>query len=133
MATPGRLPLSTIMRDMAVTLLKNARATPSSEAFHAALLCAHVAWNRSLGERVEARDYARMLRVFERSKSDMWSELRSDDPETLIRELEPYRRQRHPDDARLILVCGMRPAGRETKIHVDWIDRDDRPAEHPPA
>ncbi len=54
--------MSQILKEMAMTLLKDPRAIPSSEAGHAALLPAHVAWNRSIGQKFsshavrEARD-----------------------------------------------------------------------------
>jgi hypothetical protein len=42
-----RRPLSAIIKEMSLTIFGHPEAVPSSEAAHAALLLAHVAWNRS--------------------------------------------------------------------------------------
>lgn len=109
-------PLSGILKDMAFTVLRRPEAVPSSEAAHAALLFAHLAWNR----RVDARtpDYRPMLSEFEASNPNLWAELTSTDPEALITQLAAYRERHHRNDHRYLVVCGM----RGEQVHAEWTE-----------
>ena len=109
-----RRPLSAIMKDMAFTILRRPEAVPSSEAAHAALLLAHLAWNRRVDTRMP--DYRPMLGDFEASNPNLWAELISTDPEALITQLAAYRERHHPDDHRYLVVCGMRGEQVHTEL-----------------
>lgn len=78
--------------------LRRPEAVPSSEAAHAALLFAHIAWNRCAD--TERPDYRPILSEFEESNPHLWDELKSADPEELIAELAAYRERRPPSGAR---------------------------------
>jgi len=110
--------LSDILKEMACTVLAQPEAEPSSEAPHAALLFAHVAWNRAVASEAPGVDYRFVLRQFEVSNPRLWNELRSSDAEALITELVAYKRAHHRNDRRQVLVCGMLGAN----VHVEWVD-----------
>ena len=74
-------PLSAIIKEMAVAALRQPKAAPSSEAAHAALLFAHVAWNQAGPVGAPGADYRPMLRDFEASNPRLWNELKSSDAE----------------------------------------------------
>jgi hypothetical protein len=111
--------LSGILMELAQTAFVDPRAIPSSEAAHAALLFAEVAWNRTLGH--DGVGYKDMLKVFVRSNPNLWTELRSRDPEVLIEPMRQAKLSRYPTDVRVIIVCGM----REGNVHVEWCDEKD--------
>lgn len=113
-----RRPLSAIIKELSLTVLRQPEAVPSSEAAHAALLFAHVAWNRSRAIGVSATDYGPMLRQFEASNPRLWNELKSSDAELLIAELAAYKQAHYSNDHRHIVVCGM----RGDNVHVEWIE-----------
>ena len=100
---------------MACTVLRQPEAQPSSEAAHAALLLAHVAWNRAAG--FGTPDYRPILREFETSNAGLWNELTSSDAEVLIAALGRYKQVHHLHDHRQVVVCGM----RGDNVHVEWI------------
>ena len=113
--------LSGIMKELALMSFHNPHAVPSSEAAHAALLFAQVAWNRALGYDMEA--YQELLKVFLRSNANLWSELRSRDAEALIETMRQAKEQRYSADRRVIVVCGM----REESVHVEWCEEKNYP------
>jgi hypothetical protein len=104
--------------EMSCTVLSQPEAVPSSEAAHAALLFAHVAWNRAAAPGERGPDYRPMLREFEVSNQHLWKELKSSDAEALITELVAYKQGHHPNDRRRVVVCGM----RSDNVHVEWIE-----------
>lgn len=79
--------MSEIFKEMALTVMKNPKSTPSSEAAHAALLLTHVAWSRAVGETFPDLECKKGLRMFEKSRANLWNELRSRNWKVLIREL----------------------------------------------
>jgi hypothetical protein len=111
--------MSDIMKELAISCLKNPNRIPSSEAAHVSLLLAQVAWNRSLKQKMS--DYKKMLKVFLRLNPRLWKELKSNKPEKMIHRLQKIKVERYPEDTRLILVCGIR-AGN---VHVEWCERED--------
>lgn len=113
--------LSAIMKELAILCFKNPNKLPSSEAAHASLLFAQVAWNRSLKH--DLYDYRKLLKVFLRSNPKLWSELKSKKSEILIKKLQKIKETRYPEDTRVILVCGM----REGNVHVEWCGEKDFP------
>jgi hypothetical protein len=113
--------MSEIMKELALRCFRNPEAVPSSEAAHAALLFAHVAWNRTLG--LDTQDYKGVLKAFLRSNPNLWSEFRSPNAETLIEMLRQAKEERFLADRRVIIVCGM----REENVHVEWCKEEDYP------
>jgi len=118
--TVGRK-MSEIMKELALMCLRDPQAIPSSEAAHAALLFAQVAWNRALG--YDMNVYEEVLNVFLCSKPTLWSELRSRDAETLIEAMCQAKELRYSTDRRVVVVCGM----REGNVHVEWCEEKDYP------
>ena len=111
--------MSEIMKTMAEMLLGELERTPSSEAAHAALLLANVAWNRAIRAKEGLAPYNKVLKEFEKSNPNFWSELRSSNTEEMIAELVLYKQQNHADDCRRVTVCGI----RNGNIHVEWTEK----------
>lgn len=111
--------MSAIMKELALMGFRDPQAIPSSEAAHAALLFAQVAWNRALGH--DSQAYRELLKVFLRSNPDLWSELRSSDAESLIEIMRQAKEQRYSRDRRVVVICGM----REENVHVEWCEEKD--------
>lgn len=111
-------PMSEILKEMALTVFVRPEATPSSEAASAALLFAHVAWNRANGDEIADATYRSVLADMEISKPDFWKELKSDDAEAIILELIAYKNRHYPHDSRMVLGCGT----IGNKVRVEWID-----------
>ena len=116
MATkPGKM--SDIMLEMAQVLLREPSKVPTSEAMHAALFFANIAWNDCVGL-VHPRDgYRNVWETFEEDNPALWNELKSNDINAMIDELVGYKKQHYPEDRRRILTCGI-PDG---KIRVEWV------------
>jgi len=113
--------MSDIMKELALVSFRDPQTVPSSEAAHVALLLAHVAWNRALGN--DIRDYRKLLKVFLRSNPNLWSELCSCDTETLIETMRKAKEKSYPVDRRVVVVCGM----REGNVRVEWCEEKDYP------
>ena len=113
--------MSEIMKELALMCFRAPQAVTSSEAAHAALLLAQVAWNRALGH--DIRPYRELLKFFLRSNPNLWSELRSHDAESLIEILRCVKEKRYPMDRRVVIVCGM----RGENVHVEWCEEKDYP------
>jgi hypothetical protein len=111
--------MSDIFKEMALTLFRVPNAIPSPEAAHATPLLTHVAWNRALGETFPDVECRRILRQFEKSRPALWVELRSRDWKSMINDLIEYKKERYPDDKRIVVVCGINP---QKNIHVEWHD-----------
>src|SRR4051794_9089712 len=109
--------MSEIMKEMAELLLRNPRVPPSSEAMHAGLLLANVAWNKSLGLVDSNAGYRSILQLFAAENPRFWNEFKSRDTDAMIEELVRYKKTHHPNDGRRILSCGM----PEEKVRVEWI------------
>ena len=108
--------MSEIFKEMALIVMKDPKSTPSSEAAHTALLLAHVAWNRAIGETFTDIECKRILRKFEKSRRTLWIELRSRDWKSLISALMDYKNKNYREDNRIVVICGM----REGNVHVEW-------------
>ena len=94
----------------------------SSEGAAAALLLAHVAWNRAVdplgGDQVGY--YRKVLRALEAENPNCLRELKATDCEALIQDLVKLKATRYPTDDRIIRVCGLTA---EHKVHVEWHPR----------
>jgi len=110
--------LSAIIIEMAETVLARPGNMVCDEAAHAALLLAHVAWNREIqADGPPTREqYEILLKEFAKSNREFVKDLRSDDFDALIAELRLYKRRRYPKDPRFISVCGTTPKG---SVHVE--------------
>lgn len=121
MGDGARPKLSERLKEIALSALRDPEAVPSSAAAHAALLFAHVGWNRALGHL--GGGYETILHGVTGGREDFWSELRSADPEVLIEAAREAELAKYPDDRRVVLVCGI-PDGR---VHVEWCEAEDFP------
>jgi hypothetical protein len=108
--------MSEALRRIAEMSFRDPEARPSSEAAHAALLFAHVGWNRALGFGVDG--YEVILRQFVESRPQLWSELRSSDPHVLIEAAYDAKLSLYAADRRVVLVCGI----RDERVHVEWCE-----------
>ena len=111
--------MSEIFKEMALTLFRNPKSIPSTEAAYAALLFTHVAWNRAVGETFTDGECRKVLRTFEKSRRSLWAELRSRDWHVMINELIAYKNAHYPNDQRIVVVCGMTA---KKNVHVEWMD-----------
>ena len=121
---PGRTErkMSRILKEMAKTLLKDPGAIPSSEAQHAALLLSHVAWNRAIGEAFTDSACREVLRELEKSRPSLWNEFATNNWKSMVGDLIRYKKIHHPDDTRVVVVCGIRDPG---VVRVEWRYRDE--------
>ncbi len=119
MKTPRKM--SEIMKRMAESVLLDP-GNESGEAFQAALLLSHIAWNRSLGNDWGTRQYRSILSEMEMENPELWGELADTDAEALICSLMEFKNMHYPEDRRNLVVCGM----REGNVHTEWTDPEDR-------
>ncbi len=118
--TPKRPALSAIMIEFAQEILAQPLEMTSGEGAHCALALAQVAWNREIepdGIYAGAAQYLQLLATFEADNPQARADLASYDCEALIEQLRRRKRERYPDDDRLIHVCGTTPEGN---VHVEW-------------
>ena len=114
--------LSAIMIELAEQVLAQPVNDTSDEGFHAALLLAHVAWNRTVepNEADTHGHYHDVLAHLERENPKTRGDLKSYDCEELIGELMQFKRTHYPEDDRFIYVCG---TTQEGNVHVEWIHK----------
>jgi hypothetical protein len=114
------------MSKLILALAEQALAQPteksSREAVAAALLLAHVAWNRAVdplgGDQVGY--YRKVLGALEVENPKCLRELKATDCEALIKELVKIKTTRYSGDDRIIRVCGLTP---KNNVHVEWQHR----------
>jgi hypothetical protein len=114
--------LSKVILGLAERVLAQPSEKTSSEGAAAALLLAHVAWNRAVdplgGDQVGY--YRKVLSALEGENPNCRRELKCMDCEAMIQELMRLKLALYPTDDRIILVCGLTP---ESKVHVEWHHR----------
>lgn len=110
--------MSDIMKEMAERLLQNPNAVPSSEAFHAALFFANLAWNECVGLDAERERTKNVWQMLEAENPNLWDELKSKDIDAMVDELVEYKRAHFPDDRRRIIACG---GTDHSTIRVEWL------------
>ena len=117
--------LSAILIEMTEKILARPARKTSDEGLHAALLLAHVAWNRAvdISEAGTGRGYLDALAKWEKENPAMRAELKSCNCEELIERLIAFKEKRYADDNRFIHVCGTVPSGN---VHVEWTYREIR-------
>lgn len=108
--------MSEIILEMATTLLKHPDAFPSTEAAHAALLFAHIAWNKAIGIKITDKGYRNVLKEFKTSNPKLWDEFKLTNHKEIIESLISFKNDHYPEDSRVIQVCGM----RGVNVHVEW-------------
>ena len=106
--------LSGVIKAIAEHLLSKSHPLPTSEAAHAALLCAHAGWNRALGYPLIG--YELVLATLEVDRPSFWQELKARNAAELIALAETQKARLWSDDRRVILVCGI----VDEKVHVEW-------------
>lgn len=110
--------LSEIMIEMGKSILKNPDGIPSSEAAHAVLFLANVAWNTELGKNIPSKlGLQTAIDEFEGANKKFWSELKSTDTDELILGLRQFKKDYYPNDTRVIVRCGTNQRGN---IQVEW-------------
>ena len=114
----AEMPMSGIVKEMALTTLIGPESVPSSEAAGAALLLSHVAWQRANGDHITLKMYRLILAEMQRVKPDFWKELKAADPEKLIAALVIYKSQNYPSDKRKVVACGT----YDNKVRAEWTD-----------
>ena len=114
--------MSKVLLGLAERLLAQPAAKTSSEGCAAALLPAHVAWNRAVdplgGDQVG--QYRKALAVFKAENPKCLQELKSADCEAMIQELVDLKRALYPDDDRIIGLCALTP---QQTVRVEWHHR----------
>jgi hypothetical protein len=114
--------MSEIILGLAEQVLVQPTEKSTREAVAAALLLAHVAWNRAVdplgGDQVGY--YRKVLGALEAENPKCLRELKSTDCEAVIQDLVKLKSTRYPKDDRIIRVCGITP---ENSVHVEWHHR----------
>lgn len=115
----NKVKLSEIMIEMAKLLLKEPEETPNSEACHAALLLASIAWNREIvGDDFQSNNqYDIFIKEIEKYNPLLWDEFISLDYEDMILKLRKYKRNKYLFDTREIISCG---TNKRENIEVKW-------------
>ncbi len=115
--------MSKVLVDLAERLLAQPAEETSSEGCAAALLLAHVAWNRAVdplgGDQIG--QYRKGLAAFQAENPKCFKELKSTDWETMIQQLVTLKRALDPGDDRIISLCAM--TSQQT-VRVEWHHRD---------
>ena len=114
--------MSTVILGLAEKVLAQPAERTSSEGAAAALLLAHVAWNRAVdplgGDQIGY--YQKVLGALEAENPKCLRELKTTDCEALIQDLVKIKATRYPTDDRIIRVCGITA---ENNVHVEWHHR----------
>ena len=114
--------MSKLVLALAEQVLVQPTEKSSREAVAAALLLAHVAWNRAVdplgGDQIGY--YQKVLGALEAENPKCLRELKTTDCEALIQDLVKIKATRYPTDDRTIRVCGFTA---ENNVHVEWNHR----------
>jgi hypothetical protein len=114
--------MSEVILGLAERVLAQPPEKTSSEGAAAALLLAHVAWNRALdplgGDQVGS--YRKVPRVLQRENPKCLRELKSADCEAMIQELTKLKLALYPADDRIICLCGIT---ERSTVRVEWHHR----------
>ena len=111
--------MSKVILGLAEKVLAQPAEKTSSEGAAAALLLAHIAWNRAVdplgGDQVGY--YRKVLGALEAENPKCLRELKSTDCEAIIQDLVKIKATRYPKDDRIIRMCGITA---ENNVHVEW-------------
>ena len=110
--------MSKVLLSLAERLLAQPSKKPSREGCAAALLLAHVAWNRALDPlNYQFINYREGLAAFEEENPKCLQELKSTVCEAMIQEFIDLKRALYPADDRVILLCALTP---QQTVRVEW-------------
>jgi hypothetical protein len=114
--------MSKILLGLAERLLAQPAERTSSEGCAAALLLAHVAWNRAVDPlgADQTRHYPKLLAALKAENPECLQELKSKDCEAMIEELVKLKLALHPGDDRIIELCALTP---QHTVRVEWHHR----------
>jgi len=114
--------MSKLILALAEQVLTQPTEKSSREAVAAALLLAHVAWNRAVdplgGDQVGS--YRKILGNLQAVNPRCLRELKGTDCEALVQALTKLKATRYPKDDRIIRLCGLTA---ENKVHAEWHHR----------
>jgi len=111
--------LSEIIKDLALSVLKDPTAIPSAPAALAALTLASAAWNHAVGAVGLGELHRRAIQQIDWTGGTAWAELCSDDVDQLIADLVDAKQEHYPNDLRRIVATEMNPEGH---VRVHWTD-----------
>jgi hypothetical protein len=115
--------MSKVLLGLAERLLAQPSERTSSEGCAAALLLAHVAWNRAVdplgGDQVG--HYRKGLSALKAENPKCLQELKSTDWEAMIQEIMDLKLSLYPSDDRIIRLCALTP---QQTVRVEWHHRD---------
>jgi hypothetical protein len=114
--------MSKVILDLAERLLAQPAEKTSSEGCAAALLLAHVAWNRTVdplgGDQLGL--CRKGMSALKAENPKCLRELKSKDCEAMIQELVNLKRALYPADDRIIRLCALNP---QQTVRVEWHHR----------
>ncbi len=84
--------LSEFVTEMPERHLRHPRKVPSSEAAHAVLMFANMAWNECVGLHRAREGYRNAWEMIEAENPEIWNEFKSNDIDALIDELVQYKK-----------------------------------------
>jgi len=119
--------LSKVLLGLTETVLAQPVAKTICEGSAAALLLAHVAWNRAVAPLTADHLglYRQGLAALAGENPDCLKELKSADCEVMVGELMALKRHLYPADDRIIYSCALTPKGT---VRVEWHEQDERSA-----
>lgn len=110
-------PLSSILKEISETQLRDANASRTLEAASLTLYLSNLAWNESVGICFPRASCLRFCESLESENPQLWSELVSKDMDQMIDAMLRYKDRHFSSDRRRILTCGI----VEGKIRVEWL------------
>jgi len=114
--------MSKVLLSLAERLLAQPVEKTSSEGAAAALLLAHVAWNRTVDPLVadHVGHYRKLIAAFKAENPKCLKELTGTNCEAMIQELMTLKRSLYPNDDRIVRLCGFTPWHA---VRVEWHHR----------
>ena len=110
--------LSEIIIEIAMLGLKDTKYS-KSEVMHPLFFLAHIAWNRDTksSDYLPEEEYLSHLSKFPISKRKKQKELISQDWENILAKMIAFKKQKFPDDKRIITLLGYTP---RLTLQVEW-------------
>lgn len=111
--------LSELIKEMAMSVMKDPDVFHSRPATEAAVILAGAAWN-SIADDSAPRDQHQLVDQIDWKGVTPWAEFRSNDTERLFAELIEYKREHYPNDLRRIVATELKPGGN---VRVHWVEQ----------
>jgi len=109
--------LSDIFIEIAFQGLKDPKYG-NSEIMHPLMMLAHIAWQRETSDPDFMNGkYEKEFSKFKFSKKKLTAELISTDWSVILQRMQEYKKQRFPDDNRIVTLCAYTPRGT---LRVEW-------------